>query len=256
MAINIQNNTVADHIVFDRIVDADRTITLARAAAEKAEAAGKQDTADKLRAKADALEKILLATQQPDYEDEEEDPPQNVGGGGSGDQGQGGSNNNENDGSDSEQDSDDGNGSETDDSDGSDEQSNNGSGAGDDNEKTPEDIAKMNNGGGGMKDHSSNTQKIGPGGSSGGADANGGGSGSGSGSGSSNNQKKNQSKELDPFKKANGNNGQQSKQPTPEEIMAAVIKRLSELGGNAKAGADRALKQLFGEMGGIGEIDD
>ena len=70
MAIEIPKNIVSDHVVFDRIVDADRTIRLAREAAEEAAAAGKQDVADMLNAKADALEKILLATQQPDYEDD------------------------------------------------------------------------------------------------------------------------------------------------------------------------------------------
>jgi hypothetical protein len=53
-----------------------------------------------------------------------------------------------------------------------------------------------------------------------------------------------------------GNSNGQQQQLTPEEILAAVIKRLNGLGGNAKAGADRALRKLFDQLGGSGDIDD
>ena len=249
MAIELPRNTVADHVVFDRIVDADRTITLARQAADRAEAAGKQDVADKLRAKADALEKVLLATQHPEYDDEEETPQidtegEGTQGGGSQD---GGQQNQPQQPQDTDQ------GDEGQQSDGGDDSEDQ---AGSDNEegKTPEDIANMDQHNG---THSSGTQQIGGGGPSGGQ---GGGSGGGNGNSKSGQSNKQQSKggqkELDPFRLQQGNGNGQQKQPTPEEIMAAVIKRLNGLGGNAKAGADRALRKLFDELGGSGDIDD
>ena len=59
MATDIFDKGFSDHVVFDRIVDVDRTITLARQAADKAEAAGQHEKAAKLREKADYLEEIL-----------------------------------------------------------------------------------------------------------------------------------------------------------------------------------------------------
>ena len=249
MAIELPRNTVADHVVFDRIVDADRTITLARQAADKAEAAGKQDVADKLRAKADALEKVLLATQHPEYDDEEETPPVGTEGEGPQDGGEqdGGQQNQPQQPQDTDQ------GDESQQSNGGDE-SEGQTDAGNEEGKTPEDIANMDQHNG---THSSGTQQIGGGGPNGNA---GGGSGGSNGNSKSSQSNKQQSKggqkELDPFRLQLGNGNGQQKQPTPEEIMAAVIKRLNGLSGNAKAGADRALRKLFDELGGSGDIDD
>lgn len=255
MSIEIPRNIVADHVVFDRIVDADRTIQLAREAAEEAAAAGKQDVADMLNAKADALEKILLATQHPDYSDEEEPA-------GSGDEGTGKGNNSgsdqqddnegdaENDTSDKDK-SENGNGGQGEN--GDPEAENGGQGENGDPEaenggKTPEDIANLSN----VSDHSDGTQHIGP--SSGGGSGKSSGSDSGSGGGGASGNGK--GKDFDPFRMKKGEGGGQQKQPTPEEILAAVIKRLKGLSGNAKTGADRALRKLFDELGGTGDIDD
>jgi hypothetical protein len=255
MAIELPRNTVADHVVFDRIVDADRTITLARQAADKAEADGKQEVADKLRAKADALEKVLLATQHPEYDDEEETPP--VGTEGEGTQGGSSQNGGQQNQPQQPQDPDQGDrqsdeGPQSDEEGDSEDQA---GGGGNEEGTTPEDIANMDQHNG---THSSGTQQIGGGGPSGN-------SGGGNGSGGQSNSKGGQSnkqqskggqKELDPFRLQQGNGNGQQNQPTPEEIMAAVIKRLNGLGGNAKAGADRALRKLFDELGGSGDIDD
>lgn len=249
MAIELPRNTVADHVVFDRIVDADRTITLARQAADKAEAAGKQDVADKLRAKADALEKVLLATQHPEYDDEEETPP--VGTEGEGPQDGGEQDGRQQNQPQQPQDTDQGDeGQQSNGGDGSEDQTD----AGNEEGKTPEDIANMDQHNG---THSSGTQQIGGGGPNGNAGGGSGGSNGDSKSSQSNKQqRKGGQKELDPFRLQLGNGNGKQKQPTPEEIMAAVIKRLNGLSGNAKAGADRALRKLFDELGGSGDIDD
>lgn len=253
MAIELPRNTVADHVVFDRIVDADRTITLARQAADKAEADGKQEVADKLRAKADALEKVLLATQHPEYDDEEETPT--VGTEGEGTQGGGAQDGGQQNQPQQPQDTDQGDEGQQSDGDGD---SKGQAGGGNEEGKTPEDIANMDQHNG---THSSGTQQIGGGGPSGGHGGGGGSSSNGSNgnsksSPSNQQQNKGGQKELDPFRLQQGNGKGQQKQPTPEEIMAAIIKRLNGLGGNAKAGADRALRKLFDDLGGSGDIDD
>jgi hypothetical protein len=254
MAIELPRNTVADHVVFDRIVDADRTIALARQAADKAEADGKQEVADKLRAKADALEKVLLATQHPEYDDEEETPPAGTEGEGTQDGGSqdGGQQNQPQQPQDTDQEDE---GQQSDEEGDSEGQSGAGNEDGGNEEgKTPEDIANMDQHNG---THSSGTQQIGGGGPNGGeSGGNGGRSGNSKSSQSSKQQSKGGQKELDPFRLQQGNGNGQQKQPTPEEIMAAVIKRLNGLSGNAKAGADRALRKLFDELGGSGDIDD
>lgn len=263
MAIDIPRNTVADHVVFDRIVDADRTIKIAREAAAVAAAAGKQDVADKLNEKADALEKILLATQHPDYEDEEEPP---VGSSSDEDEGSGNSGNNPQNSGNNKED-----GNQTDSEEEQGEQSGTGGGSNSDPQdsksqdsgsgeegKTPEDIANMDQHNG---THASGTQQIGPSGSGSGSNGSGssggsGGQGENSGAENSSNKQKGGQKELDPFRLQLGQGNGQQEQPTKEEILAAVIKRLNSLGGNAKAGADRALRKLFDELGGSGDIDD
>lgn len=253
MAIEIPKNIVSDHVVFDRIVDADRTIKLAREAAAEAVAAGKQDVADMLNAKADALEKILLATQQPDYEDEEDPPPVSD----TGDDNKGTQNEEEPSDNDNETVDDaavNGGDNSTSDAEGKDSSnSNSGESGNEQEEKTPEDIADLNKHNG---NHAAGTKSIGPKGS--------GGAGSGeadtgdkgeSREASGKSKSNSSSKELDPFRMRQGGMGN-GKQPTPEEILAAVIKRLNGLDGNAKTGADRALRKLFDELGGTGDIDD
>jgi hypothetical protein len=238
MATDIFDKPFSDHVVFDRIVDADRNIALARQAADKAEAEGKPEKAAVLRAKADHLEALLNATQQPTYDDVDEDPPQ--GSGSSGDSG----NDSGNQQGKGDQDEDQGQDSTEDDPTQGDR-----SGDG----KTPEDILNIDQHSG---SHASGTLKNNQGG---GGSAGGDGGDGGSGSASSQNQSnksKSKQKELDPFRRSLGGNSQQGEQPDPQQILDAVIKRLSRLSGNAKVGADKALQQLFDELGGQGDIND
>lgn len=267
MATDIFDKPFSDHVVFDRIVDADRNITLARQAADKAEADGKPEKAAVLRAKADHLEALLKATQQPTYDDVDEDPPQGSGSSGtsgndsSDQQGKGDQGEDQGQGpkaDDGDQAAGNGGADDSSDQDSADNDPTQGGGSGDG--KTPDDISNIDQH---SDSHANGTLKNnqgGPGSSSGGE---GGGGGSG-GQGSSNNQKqsngnnssKNKQKELDPFRRSMGGNSQQGEQPDPQQILDAVIKRLSRLSGNAKVGADRALQQLFDELGGQGDIND
>lgn len=270
MATDIFDKPINDHAVFDRIVDADRTITLARQAADKAEAEGKAEKAAVLRAKADHLEQILQATQQPDYEDEIESGGQgpDATGGSGGDNGQqdtqDGKNGNSNDSGQAPGSNDTKNGSggsgaqgtgdgaETPD-DSTKGQDSSGSGEGSD-DKTPDDISNIDQNTG---SHEGGTNKSNQGGPGGGSSGGSGGSG-GQGQSQNGNSKSssNKQKELDPFRRSLGGQGQQET-PSPQDVLDAVIKRLSRLSGNAKVGADRALRQLYDQLSdGSEAIDD
>jgi hypothetical protein len=273
MATEIFDKPINDHAVFDRIVDADRTITLARQAADKAEAEGKADKAAVLRAKADHLEQILQATQQPDYEDEIESVGQgpDATGGSGGDSGQQGTqdgkggNSNDSGQAPGSNDNDTKNGSGSSDAQGTGDssetpddstkgQDSSGGGDASDN-KTPDDISNIDQNNG---SHEGGTNKSNQGGPSGGASGGSGGSGGqGQSQNGNSNSSNNKQKELDPFRRSLGGQGQQGDQPTPQQILDAVIKRLSRLSGNAKVGADRALRQLYDQLSdGSEAIDD
>jgi hypothetical protein len=272
MATSIFDKPFSDHVVFDRIVDADRNIALARQAADKAEADGKPDKAAVLRAKADQLEALLNATKQPTYDDVDEtesqgpDPTKTPTDDGQQGKGGDGSGNGQAPDKNQDQSGNSGNGS-TDGAgqaagqgqdQGASAQERTGSG------KTPDDISNIDQNSGSHANGTLKNDQGGPGSSSG--------SGSGSGGSGGNSQGQNQNnnggnsngsgkstskqKELDPFRRSLGGNNQQGEQPTPQQILDAIIKRLSGLSGNAKVGADRALQQLYDELGGSGAIDD
>jgi hypothetical protein len=244
MATDIFDRSVSDHVVFDRIVDVDRTITLARQAADEAEKRGQPDKAAKLREKADYLEEILNNTQNPDYSDEEEGTPpeQSDGGEGTG----------------KDKASDQGKKSDTDDNGANageeeqDEDEGSGSGAGE--EKQPEDIDNLDQN---NSKHASGTNRHQGGGPSDSGDGDG---SQGSGTNNPQNQGKGQGKgqgqnqELDPFRVSSSRQQGNQKQPTKEEILAAIIKKLSGLTGEARKGADRALQDYFNNVSGGGTL--
>lgn len=266
MATDIFDRGFSDHVVFDRIVDVDRTITLARQAADEAEKRGQSDKAAKLREKADYLEEILNNTQNPDYSDEEEGTPpeQSNGGEGTGKgkaSGQGEkSDTGDNDAEEGEEEKDSkesdaaGNGSGEEEKD-EDEGEGSGSGGGGE-EKQPEDIANLDQSNG---KHASGTNQHQGGGPSSNGQGGGGGS-QGSGTNNPQNQGQGQGKgqgqnqELDPFRVSSSRQPGNQKQPTKEEILAAIIKKLSSLSGEAKKGADRALQDYFNNVSGGGTL--
>ena len=274
MAIDIFDQGYSDHVVFDRIVDADRTITLARQAADKAEAAGQLDKAAKLREKADYLEQILQNTQMPDYSDEPDGTPP-VGG----DSGNDSTNNQTNPnpvdktatqgqaaktatttGTASEnsdtleepevntttdshklpqdiQHIDDQTGSHAD---GTNKQDANGGGAGGNGSNTGSSSGKSGKGPSGTKSGESDGDGT--------EDAEGEGDGDGNQANGSGKGGQSMSKEVDPFRTSLG--GGAGQQLTPEEELEAIIKRLSSLTGDARKGADRGLQDFFNQISG------
>ena len=267
MATDIFDRSFSDHVVFDRIVDVDRTITLARQAADEAEKKGQPEKAAKLREKADYLEEILNNTQNPDYSDEEEGTPPEQSNGGEGTDkakasGQGeksDTGNNDAEDGEEEQDSKEpnatGSGSGGEEKEEKDESEGSGSGGGGE-EKQPEDIANLDQSNG---KHASGTNQHQGGGPSGNSQGGGGGS-QGSGTNNPQNQGQGQGKgqgqnqELDPFRVSSSRQQGNQKQPTKEEILAAIIKKLSSLSGEAKKGADRALQDYFNDVSGGGTL--
>ena len=199
MATDIFDKGFSDHVVFDRIVDVDRTITLARQAADEAEKRGQPEKAAKLREKADYLEEILNNTQNPDYSDEEEGTPPAQSNGGEGvgkgkDSGQGNkSDTGDNDTGEGEEEKDSeepdttGKGSGREEKEEKEEGDGEGSGSGGGGEeKQPEDIANLDQSNG---KHASGTNQHQGGGPSGSGQGGGGGS---QGSGTSNPQNQGQ----------------------------------------------------------------
>lgn len=260
MATDIFDKGFSDHVVFDRIVDVDRTITLARQAADEAEKKGQPEKAAKLREKADYLEEILNNTQNPDYSDEEESTPpaQSTGGEGAGAakaSGQGKKSETGDSDSEEEKDSNEpdaaGNGSGGEENEEKDEGE--GSGSGGDAEKQPEDIANLDQNNG---KHASGTNQHQGGGPSGAGQGGGGSSGANSpqNQGQGQGKGKGQSQELDPFRVSSSKQQGNQKQPTKEEILAAIIKKLSGLSGEAKKGADKALQDYFNDVSGGGTL--
>jgi hypothetical protein len=247
MAIDIFDQGFSDHVVFDRIVDCDRTITLARQAADKAEENGQLEKAAALRAKADYLEEILQNTQNPDYSDEdpEGEPPESSGDSGSQAGTQNNNENNEPKSSEEEKDEANASSSKESEEENQDSSKDSGSGAEEAELKKPEDIADLDSHNG---KHGDGTNKTGGGGPSGGSEGGApsdGGSGKGKGKGSS--------KELDPFRTSLGQ-GSQGQQLTPEQELEAIIKRLAGLTGEAKKGADRGLQDFFNQITGGGSL--
>lgn len=258
MATDIFDKGFSDHVVFDRIVDVDRTITLARQAADEAEKRGQPEKAAKLREKADYLEEILNNTQNPDYSDEEESTPtaQSTGGEGAGKakaSGQGKKSETGDSGSEEEKDPNEpdaaGNGSSGEENEEKDEGEGGGGGA----EKQPEDIANLDQSNG---KHASGTNQHQGGGPSGAGQGGGGSSGANSpqNQGQGQGKGKGQSQELDPFRVSSSKQQGNQKQPTKEEILAAIIKKLSGLSGEAKKGADKALQDYFNDVSGGGTL--
>lgn len=268
MATDIFDRGFSDHVVFDRIVDVDRTITLARQAADAAEKKGQHEKAEKLREKADYLEEILNNTQNPDYSDEDEGtPPANSSeGNGNGkskasgqgeksntDKGDSGEGEEEKEEKDSEESKGSGGGNEG----GEEEKEESGEDSGSGGEKQPEDISDLDSHNG---KHASGTNQHQGGGPSGNGAGGGGGGSQGSGSNNPQNQGQGQGKgqgqnqELDPFRVSSSKQPGNQKQPTKEEILAAIIKKLSGLSGEAKKGADRALQDYFNNVSGGGTL--
>lgn len=261
MATDIFDRGFSDHVVFDRIVDVDRTITLARQAADEAEKRGQSEKAAKLREKADYLEEILNNTQNPDYSDEEEGTPpeQSNGGEGTGKgkaSGQGEkSDTDDNDAEEGEEEKDSkgsdaaGNDSGEEEKEEKDESEGSGSGGGD--TKQPEDIANLDQNNG---KHASGTNQHQGGGPSGNDQGGGAGTNNPQNQGQGQGKGKGQNQELDPFRVSSSRQPGNQKQPTKEEILAAIIKRLSGLSGEAKKGADRALQDYFNDVSGGGTL--
>lgn len=260
MATDIFDRGFSDHVVFDRIVDVDRTITLARQAADEAEKRGQPEKAAKLREKADYLEEILNNTQNPDYSDEEEGTPpeQSNGGDGTGkgkasDQSEK-SDTDDNDAEEGEEEKDSkesdaaGTGSGEEEKEEKDESEDSGSGGGEG--KQPEDIANLDQNNG---KHASGTNQHQGGGPSGG-DMGGGAGSNSQNQGQGQGKGKGQDQELDPFRVSSSRQQGNQKQPTKEEILAAIIKKLSGLSGEAKKGADRALQDYFNNVSGGGTL--
>lgn len=231
MATDIFDRSVSDHVVFDRIVDVDRTITLARQAADEAEKRGQSDKAAKLRAKADYLEEILNNTQDPDYSDEEESIPPEQSNAGEGDSGAGEGE------EESEEEKDEGEGSGS-----------------DDEEKQPEDIDNLDQSNDIYAAGTNQHQGGGPSGDSQGGGRGGFGNNKPKNQGNGQSKGKGQNKELDPFRVSSNRQQGNQKQPTKEEILDAIIKKLSGLSGEAKKGADKALQDYFNNVSGGGTL--
>lgn len=244
MATDIFDKSVSDHVVFDRIVDCDRTITLARQAAAKAEEQGKPDKAAVLRAKADYLEQILRNTQDPDYSDEEDDSVNNSGTG-------------ESEIENSEEDEIGDTKAESEDTEPEEEtKAQEDSTSEEIEEKTPEDIKNLGDFDGSHEDGTKKSDQGGP------TDSGEDGADSGSSgenenqkqkpednNNSGNNEKQSKSKDFDPFRQSLSSSGSQN-QFTPEEELEAIIKRLAGLTGGAKKGADQALQDFFNQITG------
>lgn len=259
----------SSEVVFDRKADVERTRQRALQAAEKAEQQGLTDKADRLRAEAAYLDEILAATSA--------DPWQsgtsagNGGGDGTGtddDEGKADkvatqkeidqSNKAAQKAAEADGDSDDGSGSDDQNSDSNDDSDSQGNGSGDkeDGDDTgkgkgnsgTDDIANLDNGsgvgGGKVGDKSASD-----GGSSGGGGKGGsaGGSASGSSKGSSSDG------EIDPFSRGMGG-GIPASQVSPEQEFEAIIKRIKGLTGNARVGAERALRDYYNSIGGTGVL--
>jgi hypothetical protein len=249
MAIDIFDQGFSDHVVFDRIVDCDRTITLARQAADKAEENGQLEKAAALRAKADYLEEILQNTQNPDYSDEdpEGEPPESPGDSGNQTDAQ---NNNDKSGPESsaeEEEEANASGSNNSAEENQNPPEDSGSGAQEDELKKPDDIADLDSHNGKHGDGTNKTGGGGPSGNSEGSASSGDNNGSGKGKGKGSN------KEFDPFKTSLGQ-GSQGQQITPEQELEAIIKRLAGLTGEAKKGADRGLQDFFNQITGGGSL--
>ena len=258
MATDIFDKGFSDHVVFDRIVDVDRTITLARQAADEAEKRGQPEKAAKLREKADYLEEILNNTQNPDYSDEEESTPtvQSTGGEGAGKakaSGQGKKSETGDSGSEEEKDPNEPDAASNGSSGEENEEKDDGEGGGGGAEKQPEDIANLDQSNG---KHASGTNQHQGGGPSGAGQGGGGSSGANSpqNQGQGQGKGKGQSQELDPFRVSSSKQQGNQKQPTKEEILAAIIKKLSGLSGEAKKGADKALQDYFNDVSGGGTL--
>ncbi len=252
MAIDIFDQGFSDHVVFDRIVDCDRTITLARQAADKAEENGQPEKAAALRAKADYLEEILQNTQNPDYSDEdpEGEPPESSGDSGNQTIAQ---NNNENSGSEaSAEEEEEANASSSEKSAEENQDASEGSGEGGEEAelKKPEDIADLDSHNG---KHGGGTNKTGGGGPSGDSESSASEGNASDGSESGKSKGKGSNKEFDPFKTSLGQ-GSQGQQITPEQELEAIIKRLAGLTGEAKKCADRGLQDFFNQITGGGSL--
>ena len=251
MAIDIFDQGFSDHVVFDRIVDCDRTITLARQAADKAEENGQLEKAAALRAKADYLEEILQNTQNPDYSDEdpEGEPPESQGDSGNqtGVQNDNGESGPESSAEEKEEAN--ASSSEKPADENQDSSKDSGSSAEEAELKKPEDIADLDSHNG---KHGDSTNKAGGGGPSGDSEGNASDS-SNSSSGKGKGKGKGSSKEFDPFKTSLGQ-GSQGQQITPEQELEAIIKRLAGLTGEAKKGADRGLQDFFNQITGGGSL--
>lgn len=246
MAIDIFDQGFSDHVVFDRIVDCDRTITLARQAADKAEENGQPEKAAALRAKADYLEEILQNTQNPDYSDEDPvgEPPESSGDSDDQTGAQDNKENNESESSDDEKEDASTASSKESTEENQDSSEDSGSGTEETDLKKPDDIADLDSHNGKHSDGTNKTDVGGPKGGSGGASGSGG-DGKGKGKGSN--------KEFDPFK-ASLEQGAQGQQITPEQELEAIIKRLAGLTGEAKKGADRGLQDFFNQITGGGSL--
>ena len=263
MATDIFDKGFSDHVVFDRIVDADRTITLARQAADEAEKKGQPEKAAKLREKADYLEEILNNTQNPDYSDEEEGTPPEQSNGGEGvgngkDSGQGKKSDAGDNGSGSgegEKDSNEpgtaGNGSGEEENEEKGEGSGSGSGG---EQKQPEDIANLDQNNGKHASGTNQHQGGGPSGNDQGEGSQGSSANNPQNQGQGQGKGQGQNQELDPFRVSSSRQQGNQKQPTKEEILAAIIKKLSGLSGDAKKGADRALQDYFNNVSGGGTL--
>lgn len=277
MAIDIFDQGYSDHVVFDRIVDADRTITLARQAADKAEAAGQLDKAAKLREKADYLEQILHNTQTPDYSDEPDGTPpaggeseidsasnqvkpetvdktvtQNTTANTASTSGTTAENSSAVEEPETKtvtddtklpqdiQHIDDHTGSHAD---GTNNQDNGGGAGG--SSSASSSSGKSGKSSGGAKDGESDSDETEEDEDEGGGDGDGESANQANGSGKGGQSTSN---DVDPFRTSLG--GGQGQQLTPEEELEAIIRRLSRLTGDARKGADRGLQDFFNQISG------
>lgn len=272
---NIFAQGLSPEVVFDRKADAERTRQRALKAAEKAEQQGMLDKAERLRQEAGRLSEIIAATNvdpwetldtdedgmeddakqatHQEVEQSDENAEKAAKAPGSSDEVDLDSDDSESDDSKSQLDSEsEADGEESDEesekADKTDDSQEKSDGEG--NKKNADDIDNLEDGNGGQSHGSSQSgQSEDNHGSSQGSNTGGGKQGK-SGQSSS----KGNSKEFDPFGRMQLSNGQ-GEQITPEQELEAIIKRLSELQGNAKAGADRALRDYFDQIGGSG-LDD
>lgn len=261
----------SSEVVFDRKADVERTRQRALQAAEKAEQQGLTDKADRLRAEVAYLDEILAATNADPWQ--ASTSAGNGGGDGTGtnddesatdkvatqkeiDQ----SNKAAQKAAEADGDSDDGSDSDDQNSDSNDESDSQGNG-GDDKEDSDDtgkgkgnsgtdDIANLDNGSGvgGGKVGDKGASDGGSSGGSGGKGGSTGGSASGSGKGSSGDG------EIDPFSRGMGGGGIPASQVSPEQEFEAIIKRIKGLTGNARVGAERALRDYYNSIGGTGVL--